>query len=70
MRFDRRITAVDIHADGMPGRVITGGVGDVPGATMLEKARYLESHADDLRKIMLNEPRGYPASWSTSSTRA
>ena len=39
MRFDRRITSVDIHADGMPGRVITGGVDDVPGATMLEKAR-------------------------------
>jgi len=62
MRFDRRITAVDIHADGMPGRVITGGVDDVPGATMLDKARYLESHADSLRKLMLNEPRGYPAS--------
>ena len=62
MTFDRRITAVDIHADGMPGRVITGGVSDVPGATMLDKARYLETHADDLRKIMLNEPRGYPAS--------
>ena len=62
MRFDRRITAVDIHADGMPGRVITGGVPDVPGSTMLEKARYLEAHGDDLRKIMLNEPRGYPAS--------
>jgi proline racemase len=62
MRVDRRITAVDIHADGMPGRVITAGVGDVPGATMLDKARYLESHGDDLRKIMLNEPRGYPAS--------
>ena len=43
MSFDRKITAVDIHADGMPGRVITSGVGDVPGATMLEKARYLET---------------------------
>ena len=51
MRFDRRITAVDIHADGMPGRVITGGVPDVPGSTMLEKARYLEAHGDDLRKL-------------------
>ena len=62
MRFDRRITAVDIHADGMPGRVITGGVDDVPGATMLDKVRYLQSRADSLRKLMLNEPRGYPAS--------
>jgi proline racemase len=62
MRPGRLIPAVDVHADGMPGRVIIGGVGDVPGQTMLEKARYLEKHRDDLRKLMLREPRGYPAS--------
>src|ERR1700761_5143018 len=62
MRLGRMIPAVDVHADGMPGRVITGGVSDVPGETMLDKARYLEEHRDDLRKLMLNEPRGYPAS--------
>ncbi|HEX3488980.1 MAG TPA: proline racemase family protein [Streptosporangiaceae bacterium] len=56
------IQAVDAHADGMPGRVITGGVGDVPGRTMLDKARYLDEHRDDLRRLMLREPRGYPAS--------
>jgi proline racemase len=56
------IQAVDAHADGMPGRVITGGVGDVPGQTMLDKARYLHEHRDDLRTLMLREPRGYPAS--------
>ena len=56
------ITAVDVHADGLPGRVITGGVGKVPGATMLEKARWIERNRDDLRKLMLNEPRGYPGS--------
>jgi proline racemase len=61
MRFDRMITAVDAHAAGEPGRVITGGVLDVPGATMLEKMAYLRDHADDLRKLMLREPRGYPA---------
>ena len=61
MRFDRMIQAVDVYADGMPGRVVTGGVGDVPGETMLDKARYLEQHRDDLRKLMLREPRGYPA---------
>lgn len=62
MRFDRMIPAVDVHADGLPGRVITGGVGNVPGATMLDKARYLQEHADDLRRLMLREPRGYPGS--------
>jgi proline racemase len=62
MRFARMVQAVDVYADGMPGRVVTGGIGDVPGQTMLDKARYLEQHADDLRKLMLREPRGYPAS--------
>ena len=62
MRFDRFIQAVDVYADGTPGRVVTGGVGDVPGETMLDKARYLATHRDDLRRLMLREPRGYPAS--------
>src|SRR6201998_1658130 len=62
MRLGRMIPAVDVHADGMPGRVIIGGVSDVPGETMLDKARYLEERRDDLRKLMLREPRGYPAS--------
>ena len=29
---------------------------------MFEKMKYLETRADDLRKLMLREPRGYPAS--------
>ena len=56
------ISAVDAHACGEPGRVIIGGVLDVPGKTMFEKKTYLETQADDLRKLMLREPRGYPAS--------
>ena len=55
------ITAVDAHACGEPGRVITGGVLDVPGKTMFEKKCYLETHADHIRLRMLREPRGYPA---------
>jgi len=62
MQLSRIITAVDAHACGEPGRVITGGVLDVPGKTMFEKKNWLESNADDLRKLMLREPRGYPAS--------
>src|SRR5215471_6734965 len=56
------ITAVDAHACGEPGRVITGGVLDVPGHTMFDKMTYLRDHADGLRLRMLREPRGYPAS--------
>ena len=61
MRFGNMISAVDAHAAGEPGRVIIGGVFDVPGKTMFEKKVYLETHADGLRKRMLREPRGYPA---------
>jgi proline racemase len=61
MRLTNLVTAVDAHAGGEPGRVIIGGVVDVPGATMFEKKDYLERHADGLRKRMLREPRGYPA---------
>ena len=61
LRFERMIAAVDAHACGEPGRVIVGGVLDVPGKSMFEKMKYLETQADGLRKLMLREPRGYPA---------
>ena len=61
MNVSRVITAVDAHAGGEPGRVITGGVLDVPGSTMFEKKAWLEEHGDGLRRLMLREPRGYPA---------
>ena len=61
MRLARMLQAVDLHAAGEPGRVVVGGVLDVPGVTMLEKARHLEHHGDELRRLLLREPRGYPA---------
>src|SRR5215208_3492687 len=61
MRVSNMVQAIDAHACGEPGRVIVGGVLDVPGTTMYEKMCYLRDHADGLRKRMLTEPRGYPA---------
>jgi len=58
MRFSRMITVVGAHAEGELNEVITGGVLDVPGKTMFEKMRWLEAKGDDLRKFLLNEPRG------------
>ena len=60
MRLDEVIRAVEVHAGGEPGRVIVGGVHDVPGATMLEKRNHLWHQGDRLRRLMLREPRGYP----------
>ena len=61
MRFSSMIMAVDAHAGGEPGRVITGGVLNVPGRTMFDKMVHLRDLADELRLRMLREPRGYPA---------
>jgi len=60
MAFKRTIHAVDTHA-GCPMRVITGGVPHIPGNSVYEKMKWLEENDDQLRKLMLREPRGYPA---------
>lgn len=58
MRFSRMITVVGAHAAGELNEVITGGVRDVPGRTMFEKMQYVQAHRDELRRFLLNEPRG------------
>jgi proline racemase len=60
-RLSGRIHAIDLHAAGEPGRVIVGGVDDVPGASMFDKMAWLQANRDDIRLRMLREPRGYPA---------
>ena len=58
MRWSRTITAIGAHAEGEVGRVITGGVIDVPGATMMDKMIHLNTVDDSLRRFALFEPRG------------
>jgi proline racemase len=60
MRWERTITVIGCHVGGEDNHVIVGGVLPPPGATMLDKKRYLESHADELRRRLLFEPRGKP----------
>ncbi len=55
------ITAVEAHAEGEGGRVITGGMPHLKGASVFEKMRYMQAHHDDIRTLMLQEPRGNPA---------
>src|SRR4028118_1447306 len=61
MRSIRTLSAVDSHTEGMPTRVITGGVGPIPGATMLERKLHFEAEMDDLRLLLMREPRGHAA---------
>ena len=61
MRAARYFAAVDSHTEGMPTRVVTGGVGTIPGATMLERKLHFEAEMDDLRLLLMREPRGHSA---------
>ena len=60
MGHKRTIHAVETHA-GTPMRVVTGGIPHIPGNTVYDKMRWLEANDDGLRKLLLREPRGYPA---------
>ena len=61
MRAKRVFHAVDSHTEGMPTRVIVGGVGEIPGTTMMERRRHFLDHMDDLRTLLMYEPRGHSA---------
>ena len=59
MRFERVISTIDAHAAGEPLRIITAGLPPLPGATVLERRRYMAEHYDDIRRTLLFEPRGH-----------
>jgi proline racemase len=61
MRASRYFAAVDSHTEGMPTRVITGGVPALPGSSMLERKLWFEAHMDDVRLLLMREPRGHSA---------
>lgn len=61
MRAKRVFHAVDSHTEGMPTRVIVGGVGEIPGDTMMAKRLYFMEHMDDTRTLLMTEPRGHSA---------
>ena len=61
MRTDHVYHAVDSHTEGMPVRVITGGVPTIPGASMAERRLWFMEHRDSLRLLLMREPRGHSA---------
>ncbi|MFF8827976.1 proline racemase family protein [Streptomyces sp. NPDC015131] len=52
---------VDSHTEGMPTRVVTGGIGTVPGATMAERRAHFAARLDHVRTLLMYEPRGHAA---------
>ena len=54
-----RITTLDAHAAGEPLRIVTGGLPELPGATILERRRYMRENLDHVRRALMWEPRGH-----------
>jgi len=59
MRWKKTITMVEAHAEGEVGRIVTSGIIDIPGDTMLKKMNYINTVDDSLRRFLVFEPRGY-----------
>jgi proline racemase len=53
------IRTTDYHTAGEPFRIITGGVAPLEGATILDKRRFALERLDDVRKLLVHEPRGH-----------
>ena len=54
----RPIRTVDYHTAGEPFRIVTGGIPELEGRTVLERRRWAADHLDDVRRVV-NEPRGH-----------
>src|SRR5256885_10407066 len=53
------VSTVDSHTAGEPFRIVSGGVPSLRGRTILEKRRYALDHLDDIRQLLVFEPRGH-----------
>jgi proline racemase len=53
------ITTTDYHTGGEPFRIVTGGVPAPEGRTVPERRRWAAANLDDVRQLLVNEPRGH-----------
>ena len=57
----RILQTIDCHCAGLPARVVVGGMDTINGARSAAELREtVMSRHDDVRKLVLQEPRGYP----------
>ncbi|XP_028410990.1 trans-L-3-hydroxyproline dehydratase-like [Dendronephthya gigantea] len=53
------ITTVEMHTGGESLRIITSGYPQIKGETILAKRRYVAENFDNIRKLLMGEPRGH-----------
>ncbi len=53
------VHTVDYHTAGEPFRIVTAGVDMPEGATVLDRRTWAQQYLDEVRKLLINEPRGH-----------
>jgi proline racemase len=53
------VDTVDYHTAGEPFRIVSGGVPPLRGGTIMAKRRYALDHLDEIRQLLVFEPRGH-----------
>jgi trans-L-3-hydroxyproline dehydratase len=59
MHFDRIYSTIESHTAGEPLRIVTAGIPMIPGATILERRRWVRENLDHVRRALMHEPRGH-----------
>jgi proline racemase len=59
MEFKRHFSTVDMHTAGEPLRIITSGIPNLKGKTILEKRAFFKENLDHIRRVLMYEPRGH-----------
>lgn len=54
-----QLRTIDAHAAGEPLRIVTAGLPELVGHTMLERRRFMRDHFDYIRRALMWEPRGH-----------
>ncbi|HEX6262336.1 MAG TPA: proline racemase family protein [Actinomycetota bacterium] len=53
------IEATDYHTAGEPFRIVTGGAPALEGGSILDKRAFAAEHLDEVRQLLIQEPRGH-----------
>ena len=61
MRTNRLFSVIDSHTTGHPTRTVTSGIPPLRGRTVREQRDDFKANHDDLRGLLLHEPRGHAA---------
>lgn len=59
MHVRRVFTTIDSHGGGQPLRWITSGIPPLTGSTLLARREDLARNHDDIRRLLVQEPRGH-----------